>query len=95
MKLPHFSIATKLYAIFALLATVTVALAAVAVVNSRQHAALTGEFESAFLGALNVERVKALLDAVEMESRGIYASPDAAGAKTFGGRPHQGQRPDR
>jgi methyl-accepting chemotaxis protein len=80
VKLPHLSIATKLYAIFALLATVTVALAAVAVVNSRQHAALTGEFESAFLGALNVERVKALLDTIEMESRGLYVSP---GAKPF------------
>ena len=38
MKLPQISIATKLYAIFALLATVTVALAAVAVVNARHHA---------------------------------------------------------
>ena len=83
MKLPHFSIATKLYAIFALLATVTIALAAVAVINSRQHAALTREFESAFTGALNVERVKALLDAIEMESRGIYMAADIAGAKPF------------
>ena len=50
MKLPHFSIATKLYAIFALLATVTVALAAVAVVNARRHAALTDEFEVGLRG---------------------------------------------
>ncbi len=83
MKLPHFSIATKLYAIFALLATVTIALAAVAVINARQHAALTGEFESAFTGALNVERAKALLGAIEMESRGVYMSADSAGAKPF------------
>ena len=41
VKLPQLSIAAKLYAIFALLATVTVALAAVAVVNARHHAALT------------------------------------------------------
>ena len=34
MKLPRLSIAAKLYAIFALLATVTVALAVVAVVKS-------------------------------------------------------------
>ena len=84
MKLPHFSIATKLYAIFALLATVTVALAAVAVVNARQHAALTDEFECAFAGALNVERVKALIYAIVMESRGIYLSPDVAAAKAYG-----------
>jgi methyl-accepting chemotaxis protein len=83
VKLPRISIATKLYAIFALLATVTIALAAVAVVNSRQHAALTKEFEVAFAGALSVERVKALLDASEGESRGIYAAADIAGAKTF------------
>jgi methyl-accepting chemotaxis protein len=83
VRLPHFSIATKLYAVFALLATVTVALAVVAVLNARRHAALTGEFESAFAGALSVERVKALFDAVEMESRGITMAPDAAGAKAF------------
>jgi methyl-accepting chemotaxis protein len=82
-RLPHFSIATKLYAVFALLATVTVALAIVAVLNARRHAALTGEFESAFAGALNVERVKALFDAIEMDSRGMTMSPDAAGAKAF------------
>jgi methyl-accepting chemotaxis protein len=83
VKLPHFSIATKLYAVFALLATVTVALAIVAVFNARRHAALTGEFESAFAGALNVERVKALFDAIEMDSRGMTMSPDTAGAKAF------------
>jgi methyl-accepting chemotaxis protein len=83
VRLPHFSIATKLYAVFALLATVTVALAIVAVLNARRHAALTGEFESAFAGALNVERVKALFDAIEMDSRGMTMSPDAAGAKAF------------
>jgi methyl-accepting chemotaxis protein len=81
VKLPHFSIATKLYAIFALLATVTVALAVVAVYNARRHAALTNEFESAFAGALNVERVNALIYAAEMESRGIFTAPDVAAAK--------------
>ena len=40
MKLPHLTIATKLYAIFALLATMTVGLAAVAVINAYRHAAL-------------------------------------------------------
>ena len=40
------SIAAKLYAIFALLATATVGLALVAVVSARHHATLTDEFES-------------------------------------------------
>jgi methyl-accepting chemotaxis protein len=84
VKLPHFSIATKLYAIFALLATVTVALAIVAVSNARRHAALTDEFESAFAGAMNVERINTLIYAVVMESRGIYMSPDIATAKIYG-----------
>jgi methyl-accepting chemotaxis protein len=47
VKLPQVSIATKLYAIFALLATVTVVLAAVMVVNARHHQSLTDEFEAA------------------------------------------------
>ena len=41
VNLPRLSIAAKLYAIFALLATATVVLAVVAVVSARRHAALT------------------------------------------------------
>jgi methyl-accepting chemotaxis protein len=55
------SIAAKLYLIFALLATVTVALASITVTGARRHAALTAEFGSAFTGVLNVERVNALI----------------------------------
>jgi methyl-accepting chemotaxis protein len=84
MQLPKLSIATKLYAIFALLATATVALVAVAVVNARHHAKLTDDFESAFNGAMNVERVNALVYAVVMESRGIYMSSDIPTAKRYG-----------
>ena len=84
MKLPQLSIATKLYAIFALLATMTVGLAAVAVVNAYRHVALTDEFESAFVGGMNVERVNALIYAVVMESRGIYMSSDIPTAKVYG-----------
>jgi methyl-accepting chemotaxis protein len=83
VRLPHLSIATKLYAIFVLLATVTVALAMVAVLNARRHAALTGDFEAAFAGALNVERMNALIYATEMEARGILMAPDAAAAKGY------------
>ena len=84
MKLPNLSIATKLYLIFALLATVTVALATVAALNARRHAALTDEFRSAFEGAMNVELVNGLIYVVVMESRGIYMSPDIATAKVYG-----------
>ena len=59
MRLPTLSIAAKLYLIFALLATVTVALASITVTGARRRAALTAEFGSAFAGALNVECVKA------------------------------------
>jgi methyl-accepting chemotaxis protein len=83
MKLAKLSIAAKLYVIFALLATVTGALAVVAIVNSNRHVALTNEFESAFVGAENVERINSLVYAVVMESRGIYMSPDIATAKKF------------
>src|SRR5687767_12131870 len=81
--LPRLSIATKLYAILALLATVTVALAAVAVINARHHNALTRDFESASQGAKYVERLNGLIYAVTMESRGIYMSADAGAASPF------------
>jgi methyl-accepting chemotaxis protein len=55
------SIAAKLYAIFALLATVTVALALIAVLSARRHVALTNQFESALQGVQNVERINGLI----------------------------------
>jgi methyl-accepting chemotaxis protein len=84
VKLPQFSIATKLYVTFALLATVTVGLAGAAVFNAYRHAQLTNEFESAYAGALNVQRVDTLIYGIVMESRGIYMSPDIATAKVYG-----------
>src|SRR4051794_3902519 len=83
-KLPSLSIAAKLYTIFALLATVTIALAFMAALNSRQNSALTDDFEKAFLGAQNVERVNGLVYAVVMESRGVYMSPDLVSGKRYG-----------
>ncbi|MEJ0074009.1 MAG: methyl-accepting chemotaxis protein [Alphaproteobacteria bacterium] len=84
MKLPSLSIAAKLYTIFALLATVTVALSLMAVLNARNNTTLSKEFERAFLGTQNVERVNGLIYAVVMESRGIYMSPDIPAAKRYG-----------
>jgi len=84
IKLPTLSISSKLYALFALLGTLTVILAGYAVFNSRQNAVLSDRLQSAFAGAQNVERVNSLIYAVVMESRGIYMSPDTKTAKRFG-----------
>ena len=84
--LPRLSIASKLYAIFALLATATVALALIAAVNSRRHAALTAEYETVLQGAQNVERLNGLIYAVRLETRGVIMSVDPDQAKTFAAR---------
>jgi len=84
VKLPRLSIATKLYAIFALLATVTVGLSAVAVVNAHRHAALAAEFGAAFRGGQNIERINGLIYALVMETRAIYLATDAAEAEDHG-----------
>jgi methyl-accepting chemotaxis protein len=83
-KLPSLSIAAKLYTIFALLATATAALAGIAVVNARHHAAMTSDYETSLAGTQNVERVDGLVYAVVMESRGIYMSSDIPTAKKYG-----------
>jgi methyl-accepting chemotaxis protein len=82
-RFPRLSIASKLYSIFALLATVTLALALVAVITARRHAALTDEFEAALQGSQNVERINGLIYAVVMDSRGVYMSADAAARKKY------------
>src|SRR6202022_4684967 len=84
MRLPSLSIAAKLYTIFALLATATIALAGIAVVNARHHAAMTNDYETSLSGTQNVERVYRLIYAVVMESRGVYMSPDIPTAKKYG-----------
>src|SRR5215470_4084042 len=83
-NLPNLSIGAKLYGVFALLAAATAALAGIAVINARDHAALTSEYETSLVGTQNVERVNGLIYAVVMESRGVYMSPDTATAKKFG-----------
>src|SRR4051794_19627602 len=83
MPLPKLLIAAKLYAIFALMATATAALAAVAITEARHHAALTQEFESSNAGTQNVEKVNGLIYAVVMESRGVYMSSDLKTSKVY------------
>jgi methyl-accepting chemotaxis protein len=77
------SIAAKLYAIFALMATTTLALAIVILVGARQHADSASAFKSANTGTLNAARINGLIYAVVAESRGIYMTADAAGRKKF------------
>jgi methyl-accepting chemotaxis protein len=83
LTLPKLSIAAKLYAIFALMATATVGLALDAVVNARQHAELTDQYEAANSGRTAVERATALIHAAVMETRGIYMSTDLEKGKEF------------
>src|SRR5215510_11209220 len=83
-NLPNLSIGAKLYGIFALLAAATMALAGIAVINARQHAAMTRDYETSLSGTQNVERVNGLIYAVVMESRGIYMSTDIPTAKRYG-----------
>ena len=83
LTLPKLTIAAKLYAIFALMATSTIALSVVAVTAARHHQSLTDEFESANAGTLNVERVNGLIYAVVMESRGVYMSSDLVTSKIY------------
>ena len=80
MTLPKLSIAAKLYAIFALMATTTIALSVVAVSAARQHAALTDAFESANAGSWNVERVNGLIYAAMMQSHMVSTAHDREAA---------------
>jgi methyl-accepting chemotaxis protein len=84
LKRPSLSIAAKLYTIFALLATATLALAGIALVNARYQAEMTSEYETSLTGTQNVERVNGLIYAVVMESRGVYMSSDIPTAKRYG-----------
>ncbi len=78
------TLASKLYAIFALFALLTAAIAMLSDYNSRRSADLTAAIETANAAALNVERVNSLVYAVVMESRGIYMSTEPAVVKRYG-----------
>ena len=80
----RFTLATKLYAIFALFALLTAAIALLSDYNSRRSAELTSAIETANAAALNVERVNSLVYAVVMESRGVYMSAEPAVVKKYG-----------
>ena len=80
----RFTLAARLYAIFALFALLTAAIALLSDYNSRRSVELTGAIETANAAALNVERVNSLVYAVVMESRGVYMSSEPAVVKKYG-----------
>jgi len=80
----RFSLAARLYSIFALIAVLTAATAILSHYNTRRSAELTEAVETASRAALNVEHVNALVYAVVMESRGVYMSTQPADVKKFG-----------
>ena len=80
----RFTLAARLYAIFALFALLTAAIAMLSDYNSRRSADLTAAIETANAAALNVERVNSLVYAVVMESRGVYMSTEPGAVKKFG-----------
>src|ERR1051325_201992 len=80
----RFSLAAKLYSIFALFAVLVAAITALSDYNTRQNADLTEAVSTASRAALNVERINSLVYAVVMESRGVYMSTDAAVVKKYG-----------
>jgi len=80
----RFSLTTKLYSTFALIALLTAAITLLSDYNTRRNAELTTAVDLASRAALNVERVNSLVYAVVMESRGIYMSTDPATVKKYG-----------
>jgi methyl-accepting chemotaxis protein len=80
----RFSLAAKLYSIFALFAVLVAAITALSDYNTRQNAELTEAVSTASRAALNVERINSLVYAVVMESRGVYMSSEPAVVKKYG-----------
>lgn len=80
----RFSLAAKLYSVFALFAVLIAAITVLSDYNTRRNAELMEAVDTASRAALNVERVNSLVYAVVMESRGIYMSTEPAVVKKYG-----------
>jgi methyl-accepting chemotaxis protein len=80
----RFSLAVKLYSIFAVIAVLTAAVALLSHHNTQRNAEVTQAIETVSLAALNIERINSLVYAVVMESRGVYMSAEAADVKKYG-----------
>jgi methyl-accepting chemotaxis protein len=84
-----FSLAFRLYAIFALFALLTAAITVLSDHNTRRSTELTQSIETASQASLNIERVNSLVYAVVMESRGIYMSTELDVVKKYGDGLHK------
>src|SRR6266849_10223671 len=80
----RFSLAARLYSIFALFAVLAAAITALSDYNPRRSAELMEAVDTASRAALNVERINSLVYAVVMESRGVYMSTEPAVVKKYG-----------
>jgi methyl-accepting chemotaxis protein len=80
----RFSLAARLYSLFALFAVLVAAITALSQYNTSQNADLTEQVSIASRAALNVERINSLVYAVVMESRGVYMSSEPAVVKKYG-----------
>ncbi|HLJ00476.1 MAG TPA: methyl-accepting chemotaxis protein [Bradyrhizobium sp.] len=89
LKDSSFSVAFKLYAIFALFGLLIASITALSDHNTRRSVELTQAIATASQAALNVERVNSLVYAVVMESRGIYMSPELPLIKKYGDGLHK------
>jgi methyl-accepting chemotaxis protein len=78
--LPKLSIATKLYAIFALVAATTVALSLVAASGARHHVAMSQQFEAVNAVNADIKGVKALIYAASSTSSALGSAADKAAA---------------
>ena len=74
----RFSLAARLYSLFALFAVLVAAITALSQYNTSQNAELTEQVSIASRAAVNVERINSLVYAVVMESRGVYMSAEPA-----------------
>jgi PAS domain S-box-containing protein len=76
-------VAEKVYGIVALFVALTVLLVVMAIQSVRLQATYREELAISATAALNIERVKGLIFAAVMESRGIYLSADTETAKPY------------
>src|SRR3989442_12037824 len=83
----RFSLAAKLYSIFALFAVLVAAITVLSDYNTDRNTDLTEAVSTASRAALNVERINSLVYAVVMESRGVYMSTEPAVVKKYGEGP--------
>lgn len=84
LKSMHFGIGTKIYALLTAMAVVAAAIGAFAIEARITYSTKTAEIARAADRALLAERINGLVNAVVMDSRGIYMSRSVEEAAKFG-----------